>query len=45
MGKTCPLGIPIRDPVFCVCILFPFNVLGRMWNSSESVPDHCRHFL
>ena len=32
---TCFLAILI------VGVLFPFGVLGRMWNSIVSVPDHC----
>ena len=29
------------DAVLTVCVLFPFGVWGRMWNSIVSVPDHC----
>ena len=27
--------------VLVVGISFPFGVMGRMWNSTRSVPDHC----
>ena len=27
--------------VLIVGVPFPFGVFGRMWNSIESVPDHC----
>ena len=27
--------------VLIVCVPFSFGVLGRMWNSIVSVPNHC----
>ena len=28
-----------------VCVHFPFGVWGRMWNSTVSVPNHCRYYM
>ena len=27
--------------VLTVCVLFPYGVWGRLWNSNVSVPAHC----
>ena len=31
----------LLNAVLIVCAPFTFGVWGRMWNSIESVPDHC----
>ena len=41
LGKSCPLGFPfllsLVYSVLIVCVLFPFGVCGRIWNSIVSV--------
>ena len=37
---NCRKGVVLLA-VLCICFPFPLSVLGRMWNSISSVPDHC----
>ena len=46
LGKSSPLGfllvlIYLMPSFKIVCVPFPFGVLGRMWNSTVLVPEHC----
>ena len=43
--SSCPFGFSSCfnfSAVLVVRLTFPFGVWGRMWNSTVSVPDHCR---
>ena len=40
-GKNVLLAFRLRCFILAALYSFPFDTLGRMWNSFLSVPDHC----
>ena len=47
--RAVPLDFYLCCFYFCVVLVvrvpFPFGVLGRVWNSIVSGPDHCLFYL